>query len=183
MWDNACLAGSTFLFSYTQCHVAFTGDQAWDEERGRKKIRKLALMKTRSHEHSRHELGKGEENWSLIQTSSLQCQMTRLWSVFPLLFLLGLSWLFFFFFLYRGRDWKSLWAWQIALDSINPSLVLVILQVGPIVSSNHYWPPSFCELDRIVRMNHFLTVCGPLSHFYFSQFVSVHCRRICRGLC
>lgn len=48
VWDNACLAGSTFLFSYTQCHVAFTGDQAWDEERGRKKIRKLALMKTRS---------------------------------------------------------------------------------------------------------------------------------------
>lgn len=93
------------------------------------------------------------------------------------------SFLTFFFFLYRGRDWKSLWAWQIALDSINPSLVLVILQVGPIVSSNHYWPPSFCELDRIVRMNHFLTVCGPLSHFYFLQFVSVQCRRICRGLC
>lgn len=94
----ACfLGGLQSRSSAGLCHVAFAGDQPWKHRGGReekKKIRKLALMKTRSSvspsvnqpsppsPHSlpwtwKEERG-GELN--LIQTSSPPRQMTALWS-------------------------------------------------------------------------------------------------------
>lgn len=150
MWYNACLAGSTFLFSHSQCHVAFAGDQAWDEERRRKKIRKLALMKTRSPGI----LAMNLETERRIEVNSNQLSAMpddKALKCFSPFFSFFLD-----FFSYRERDWKGLWAWQIALDSINPLWVPLVLQAGPGVTPNHCWHASSQELGKIARMDHFL---------------------------
>ncbi|KAA0715482.1 Histone deacetylase 4 [Triplophysa tibetana] len=55
--DGVCLAGSTFSCGPDQCHVAFAGDQPWDEERRKKKDKKIGSNENQKPRHSHHELG------------------------------------------------------------------------------------------------------------------------------